>query len=105
MRNKKEGKTEKQRSRETEIKKNAQNGKHIIPPQKNLCIYIYRYTHFLHKTLCIYNYIIICTRSIVYIIHIYIYIYTKYYFIVYYLIIYRFTNIYMVILGWNKLMY
>ena len=75
MRNKKEGKTEKQRSRETEIKKNAQNGKHIIPPQKNLlCIYIYIDIHiFLHKTLCIYNYIIICTRSIVYIIHIYIY--------------------------------
>jgi hypothetical protein len=42
MRNKKEGKAEKQRSRETEIKKHAQNGKHIIPPQKTLlCIYIY----------------------------------------------------------------
>jgi hypothetical protein len=52
MRNKKEGKAEKQRSRETEIKKHAQNGKHIIPPQKTLlCIYIH---NLVHKTLCIY---------------------------------------------------
>ena len=55
MRNKKEGKAEKQRSRETEIKKHAQNGKHIIPPQKPFYVYIYIYIHNLvHKTLCIY---------------------------------------------------